>query len=102
MGSNSEPLHLLNELRTRSQIDVDSLDVAVAKELGPFAGSTSNQADAYLELLLPHRVELLQESIALARQLSGDYADVPFEELAFEIAACHRPFFCNIELTGWE
>ncbi|KAL8889961.1 MAG: hypothetical protein Q9215_002830 [Flavoplaca cf. flavocitrina] len=59
----------------------------IAKELGPFVGSTSNQADAYLELLLPHRAELLQESLVLARQINGDFPGVPFEELAFEIAA---------------
>lgn len=63
----------------------------VAKELGPFIGSTSNQADAYLELLLPHRADLLQESLLLARQISGDYTDVPFKELAFEIAASDNP-----------
>ena len=55
--------------------------------MGPFVGSTSNQADAYLELLLPHRADLLQESFILARQINGEYNDVSFEELAFEIAA---------------
>ncbi|CAL8580579.1 hypothetical protein XPA_006301 [Xanthoria parietina] len=84
MGSKS--VDLLSELRSRSQIDCDTLDVTIAKELGPFIGSTSNQADAYLELLLPHRADLLQESLLLARQISGDYTDVPFKELAFEIA----------------
>ncbi|KAL8753740.1 MAG: hypothetical protein Q9199_004838 [Rusavskia elegans] len=86
----SEGVDLLNELRNRSQIDCDTLDVELAKDLGPFIGSTSNQADAYLELLLPHRADLLHESLVLARQIGGEYTDVPFEELAFEIAASGR------------
>ncbi|KAL8993176.1 MAG: hypothetical protein Q9169_006548 [Polycauliona sp. 2 TL-2023] len=76
----SKGVDLLSELRRRSQIDCDTLDIAFAKELGPFIGSTSNQADAYFELLLPHRADLLQDSLVLAREINGDYNDVPFEE----------------------
>ena len=50
-------------------------------------GSTSSQADAYLDLLLPQRAYLRQEYLVLARQMSGEYTIVLFEELAFEIAA---------------
>ena len=58
----------------------------MAKELGPFVDSTSNQADAYLELMLPHRADLLKKSIALAHQAQGKYPGVTFEELTLEIA----------------
>ena len=50
--------------------------------------ATSNQADAYLELLLPHRKGLLGESITLAHQYWEDYPGVSFKELALEIAVC--------------
>ena len=58
----------------------------MAKELGPFKDSTSNQADAYLELILPHRADLLNQAIALAHETHGKYPGVTFEELALEIA----------------
>jgi len=43
MGS----LSLLDELRSQSQVDCDTLDVEVAKTLGPFVDCTSNQAIAF-------------------------------------------------------
>ena len=71
----------------------------VAKELGPFVDSTSNQADAYLELILPHRKDLLVQSIALAKQKDGEYADLSFEELAVEIAVCSH---CRVKTSIWK
>ena len=54
--------------------------------------STSNQADAYLELILPHRADLLKQSIALAHQIQEKYPGVTFEELTLEIAVEIFPF----------
>ncbi|KAL0929659.1 Transaldolase 2 [Colletotrichum truncatum] len=48
MASQSDSL--LNRLRSVSQVDCDTLDVEVAKALGPFVDCTSNQAIAYNEL----------------------------------------------------
>lgn len=115
MGSYAGNLNMLDYLRTKSKVDCDSLDVprqfyrrylqssltisAVAKELGPFVGSTSNQADAYLELLLPHREGLLQESLVLARHIHDEYHGVPFGELALEIAVRNSVEAFRMKLT---
>ena len=44
------------------------------------------QADAYLELIEPHRVEILKSSVGLAQELLSEYNGVTYEELAVEIA----------------
>ena len=69
----------------------------MAKELGPFVDSTSNQADAYLELMLPQRADLLKQSVALAHQVHGKYPGVTFEELTLEIAVQMFPFMSSIQ-----
>lgn len=62
--------------------------------------STSNQADAYLELILPHRADLLKQSIALAHQTHEKYPGVTFEELTLEIAVDIFPLHAlDAELT---
>ncbi|MCJ1404225.1 hypothetical protein MMC11_007450 [Xylographa trunciseda] len=89
MGSLSDTapsVNLLEYLRSKTQVDCDSLSIQVATDLGPFGDCTSNQADAYLELLNPRRAALLKTSAALGRQIQSEYPDVPFEELAVEIA----------------
>ena len=47
---------------------------------------THFQADAYLELLLPHRAEILKSSAVLGQQLLSEYNGITYEELAVEIA----------------
>lgn len=44
------------------------------------------QADSYLELLVPHRIDILKSSAKLGRQLLSEYPGVEYEELAVEIA----------------
>lgn len=48
--------------------------------------TTVVQADSYLELLVPHRIDILKSSARLGRQLLSEYAGVEYEELAVEIA----------------
>ncbi|KAI4160352.1 MAG: hypothetical protein LQ342_005848 [Letrouitia transgressa] len=86
MGSNAQRVNLLEYLRSKSQVDCDSLDIPLFKELGPFVDCTSNQADSYLELLNPQRAALLKKSAALAQELTSHYPGVPFEKLAVEIS----------------
>ena len=51
------------------------------------------QADSYLELLVPHRIDILKDSARLGRQILSEYPEVKYEELAVEIAVrstCQR------------
>ena len=84
MGS-LDSVNLLQYLRSRTQVDFDSTDVKLCKELGPFSDCTSNQADAYVELCRPEQATTVREAAVLARQLLSEYPRVPYEELAFEI-----------------
>ncbi|QUC21817.1 uncharacterized protein UV8b_06058 [Ustilaginoidea virens] len=79
---------LLEFLRSKSSIDYDSLDMAVARQIGPFADCTSNQWDAYVQLSDPTKASVVKESLESAQKLHGDVgaADMSVEELAVEIA----------------
>ncbi|GAB1317756.1 Transaldolase [Madurella fahalii] len=82
---------LLDQLRTLSAVDCDTLDVEVAKKLGPFVDCTSNQAIAFAELSkvdndgTPLHQQLILESIKLAHWQFGKQSDATLEELAVEL-----------------
>ncbi|THV83724.1 hypothetical protein D6D27_08164 [Aureobasidium pullulans] len=79
---------LLSELRARSAVDCDTLDVEVAKALGPFVDCTSNQAIVNVELQKPENESLIIESIQLAKQMYEQYAsEATFEQFATEVMA---------------
>ncbi|KAI1429209.1 transaldolase [Xylaria sp. FL1777] len=95
----STPQTLLDLLRTLSLVDCDTLDVEVAKQLGPFVDCTSNQAIAYNELiktdaegkLVNH--ELIADSIAYAKSKTNEFLNVNVNEVAVEamtIKLAHR------------
>ncbi|KAL8809575.1 MAG: hypothetical protein Q9200_003295 [Gallowayella weberi] len=120
MGSNPETVNILDYLRSRSQVDYDSLDIKDATELGPFVDCTSNQASGELgtrqeevppnterfqidcceQIGLPHRATLLRESVILSRQLLDQYPGVKYEELAFEIAMVKLGLAIVPSITG--
>lgn len=91
MGSLGE-VNLLEYMRSKTQVDVDTLDVDVAVRLGPFADCTSNQAEAYTELLNPRHATLLKKAAALSKELTKgfpggpDFQEVTEDELAVEIS----------------
>ena len=76
---------LLDQLRARTTVDCDTLDVTVPKNLGPFEDCTSNQAIAYFELLHTHHESLIRDAAATAKELSSKYTDIKLESLAVEI-----------------
>ncbi|KAI4845617.1 transaldolase [Aureobasidium sp. EXF-8845] len=79
---------LLSELRSRSAVDCDTLDVEVAQTLGPFVDCTSNQAIVNIELQKPQNEPLVIESIQQAKKLYEQYAsEVTFEQFASEVMA---------------
>ncbi|KAL8752805.1 MAG: hypothetical protein Q9184_005620 [Pyrenodesmia sp. 2 TL-2023] len=81
-----DSINCLDYLKSKTQVDVDSLDIRVSIELGPFVDCTSNQADAYQELLNPRHADLLKKAAALANEIKGHYHSVNFEELAMELS----------------
>ena len=56
------PDTLLDYLRFRSNVDCDTLDLSVARKLGPFVDCTSNQAITYNEIIKPENEGVLQDA----------------------------------------
>ena len=77
---------LLDYLRTRSQVDCDTLDATVASSLGPFVDCTSNQAIAFFELSKPEHIDTLKVAVATAKKLHHQFPEVTKVTLATEIA----------------
>ncbi|KAI9652596.1 MAG: hypothetical protein M1831_006700 [Alyxoria varia] len=79
-------MSLLEQLRAHSQVDIDAQSIQFASDYGPFVDCTSNQADAYNEMLEPSRAELLKQSARRAQEWKNDFPGVSVDELAVEIA----------------
>lgn len=84
--SSALPVNVLSYLRSKSSIDYDSLDLPIAKDLGPFLDCTSNQWEAYNQLSKPCNAAVLNECLENARELHGEITSVSVEELAVEIS----------------
>ncbi|KAI4182108.1 MAG: hypothetical protein LQ346_006651 [Caloplaca aetnensis] len=93
-------INCLDYLKSKTQVDVDSLDIRVSIELGPFVDCTSNQADAYQELLNPRHADLLKKAAALANEIKGHYHSVNFEELAMELSMLSLATSIAPKITG--
>ncbi|KAI5246549.1 transaldolase [Aureobasidium subglaciale] len=92
---------LLSELRAHSAIDCDTLDLEVAKALGPFVDCTSNQAIVNIELQKPQNEPLVIEAIQQAKQLYEQYAsEATFEQFASEVMAVKLSARMIFYLTG--
>ncbi|KAL1305875.1 hypothetical protein AAFC00_004025 [Neodothiora populina] len=95
---------LLDVLRSKSQVDCDTLDPEVARILGPFVDCTSNQAIAYGELSKPENASLVTEAIDAAKSWIHEYAatgEVTFEQLATEIMMIKLSSRMAAYLTGF-
>ncbi|KAL8931104.1 MAG: hypothetical protein Q9208_000208 [Pyrenodesmia sp. 3 TL-2023] len=95
-----DSINCLDYLKSKTQVDVDSLDIRVSIELGPFVDCTSNQADAYQELLNPRHADLLKKAAALANEIKGHYHSVNFEELAMELSMLSLATSIAPKITG--
>ncbi|KAI1303496.1 transaldolase [Xylaria venustula] len=98
---------LLDLLRTFSVVDCDTLDVEVARKLGPFVDCTSNQAIAYGELTktdaegkLIHD-QLIADSIAYAKSKTSKFVGVNVEEVAVEAMTVKLAHDIAPYLTGY-
>ncbi|KAJ4246565.1 hypothetical protein NW762_013506 [Fusarium torreyae] len=99
---------LLDALRQTSQVDCDTLDSNVARELGPFVDSTSNQAIAFSEISRPlagepllHHDALIKAAIKDARgALKGLQGSATFEEFVAQILVVKLQLLIVPNLTG--
>ncbi|KAE8391162.1 hypothetical protein BDV23DRAFT_182877 [Aspergillus alliaceus] len=85
----SSSVNVLEYLRSKTQVDLDALDVEVAKKgvLGSsFEDATSNQIDVFTHLENPVNTDLVKESISITAELHPLYPSLRFEELAVEVA----------------
>ncbi|RYC58194.1 hypothetical protein CHU98_g8029 [Xylaria longipes] len=98
---------LLDLLRTLSTVDCDSLDVEVAKQLGPFVDCTSNQAIVHNELsktdaegkLINH--QLILDSIAYSKSKTSEFPDTGVTEVAVEAMTVKLAHRIAPYLTGY-
>ncbi|KAL3417924.1 transaldolase [Phlyctema vagabunda] len=72
-------------LRTKTQVDCDSLDFRVVENYGPFVDCTSNQAECYFQFIAPERTDLIRQSIAYAREIHHEFPGVEFKAFAVEL-----------------
>ncbi|KAL4885404.1 aldolase [Aspergillus karnatakaensis] len=79
--------NLLEYLRSKTQVDLDTFDITALGKFGQCVDCTSNQYEYYTELAKPTRQDILQKTIQTTEKLHGDFPETTFEELAVEVAA---------------
>ncbi|KAJ5738620.1 hypothetical protein N7493_001775 [Penicillium malachiteum] len=85
-------VNALEYLRSKTQVDLDNLDIEVAKRgaMGfPFVDATSNQILVLLQVQNPANADLVQRTLSITNELHPHYPSLRFEELAVEVAAIH-------------
>ncbi|PYH42254.1 aldolase [Aspergillus saccharolyticus JOP 1030-1] len=81
-------INLLDYLRARTQVDLDTFDVHVTREVEQCVDCTSNQQyEYYTELVKQSRRDVLNHAIELAANMHERFPTVPREELTVEIGA---------------
>ncbi|KGO68532.1 Aldolase-type TIM barrel [Penicillium italicum] len=78
-------VNLLEYLRSRTQVDIDTYDAEASKEIGPFQDATGNQFEIQAEIVKPGRSAVLLRSLALATTIHPQFATITLEELAVEV-----------------
>jgi len=93
---------LLDQLRTKSHVDIDSLDVSAARSLGPFRDCTSNQAIAFGELQLHQHARILKHAAQRAQRMHSrlPFSGVSLVDLAVEVATVTLALLMLPHLTG--
>ncbi|KAJ5963608.1 Aldolase-type TIM barrel [Penicillium vulpinum] len=79
-------VNLLEYLRSRTQVDIDTYDIEASKEIGPFQDATGNQFEIQAEIVKPNRSAVLKRSLELATTIHPQFATITLEELAVEVA----------------
>ncbi|KAJ5214347.1 Aldolase-type TIM barrel [Penicillium cf. viridicatum] len=84
-------VNLLEYLRSRTQVDIDTYDAEASKEIGPFQDATGNQFEIQAEIVKLNRSAVLKRSLELAATIHPQFGTITLEELAVEMV--------GIELT---
>ncbi|KAL2784497.1 aldolase [Aspergillus keveii] len=93
-------INLLEYLRSKTQVDLDTFDVTLSKEFGKCVDCTSNQYEYYTELAKPTRKDILLKAIETAKKLRGLFPEVTFEELAVEVGAVYLALAMLPDISG--
>ncbi|KAI9698120.1 MAG: hypothetical protein M1836_004122 [Candelina mexicana] len=91
-------VNVLEYFLSKTQVDVDSLDLAAARRggpTGPWTDATSNQAEVFSQITNPENAAIVNKAIFISRQIQGTFPDVTISELAVEVAvrALFRPIY---------
>ncbi|KAJ5608180.1 Aldolase-type TIM barrel [Penicillium hordei] len=78
-------VNLLEYLRSRTQVDIDTYDAEASREIGPFQDATGNQFEIQAEIVKPNRSAVLKRSLELAATIHPRFATITLEELAVEV-----------------
>ncbi|KAJ5474550.1 Aldolase-type TIM barrel [Penicillium sp. IBT 31633x] len=78
-------VNLLEYLRSRTQMDIDTYDADASREIGPFQDATGNQFEIHAEIVKSNRSELVKRSLALATSIHSQFTTISLEELAVEV-----------------
>ncbi|KAJ5158956.1 Aldolase-type TIM barrel [Penicillium coprophilum] len=91
-------INLLQYLRSKSQIDVDTFDVDTSAEIPGCVDATSNQAEIYSEMIKPRHDDLVKEVLVFSAKFKSEFPALRLEELAFE--AIRLAFLVIPNITG--
>ncbi|KAL5040938.1 hypothetical protein BDW71DRAFT_213593 [Aspergillus fruticulosus] len=80
-------VNLLEYLRSKTQVDLDTFDVTAVGEFGLCVDCTSNQYEYYTELAKTSRRDILQRTIEVTERLHDQFPEVTFDELGVEVGA---------------
>ncbi|KAL4902162.1 hypothetical protein BDW74DRAFT_181010 [Aspergillus multicolor] len=80
-------VNLLEYLRSKTQVDLDTFDVTAVGEVGQCVDCTSNQYEYYTELAKPTRRDILKKTLEETARLHDKFPEVTFEELGVEVGA---------------
>ncbi|KAL5001724.1 aldolase [Aspergillus recurvatus] len=80
-------VNLLEYLRSKTQVDLDTFDVTAVGEFGLCADCTSNQYEYYTELAKPSRRGILQRTTEVTARLHNQFPNATLDELGVEVGA---------------
>ncbi|KAJ5186355.1 Aldolase-type TIM barrel [Penicillium cf. viridicatum] len=91
-------INLLQYLRSKTQVDVDSFDAGVSTEVPGCVDGTSNQAEIYCEMIKPRHEGRVKEVLAFSSKVKSEFPTLRLEEIAFE--AIRLAFLIIPNITG--
>ncbi|RAL15801.1 transaldolase [Aspergillus homomorphus CBS 101889] len=82
-------VNVLVHLRSRTQVDLDSLDLKAARNGGPdgpWVDATSNPAESYFQLEKEENKDIVSQAIKICEDIHGRYFGITLAELRVEVA----------------